>query len=384
MNYQLSPEHKQIQDLIRDFSEKELRPIARDIDENCTFPKEVIKKLADLGFMGVTIPSEYGGAELDSLSYVIMMEEISRVCASTGVILSVNNSLVAEVIKNYGDENQKKTFLTPLAKGEHLGAYCLTEPQSGSDAGNQKTIARKNGDDYVINGAKNWITNGPQADTLILFCLTHPELGNKGISAFIVPTNFEGVEIGKDEDKMGIRGSGTCTISFNEVRVPQSQRLGEEKDGFKIAMSTLDSGRIGIGAQALGIARGAYEAALKYVDEREQFRKKLSSFQGLRWKLADMATEIDAARLLIYRAAHLKDRKVSFSKEASMAKLYASEMSSRVCNQALQMHGGYGYTKDYDVERFIRDARITEIYEGTSEIQRLVIANKVLKEAETL
>lgn len=382
MNYTLSQDHQQLQKMVRDFAEREIRPTAKQNDQDGTFPTDVVKKLGELGLMGVTIPTEYGGSGMDPLSYVIVMEEIARVDAATSVILSVNNSLVSEVIKNFGTAEQKKKYLVPLAQGKHLGAYCLTEPQSGSDAGNQKTIAKLEGDHYVINGAKNWITNGPQSDTLILFCLTQPELGNKGITAFIIPSNAPGVGIGKEEDKLGIRASGTCTISFNDVKVPVSDRLGEEKQGFKIAMMTLDNGRIGIASQALGIAQAAYEDALKYSQERKQFNKPIAEFQGIRWMLADMATRIEATRLLIYKAADLKNRGLPFGKNAAIAKLFASETSSFVCNKAVQIHGGYGYTKDYNVERYLRDARITEIYEGTSEIQRLVIANQVLKETE--
>lgn len=380
MNFELTTEQQEIKNLVRDFAEKELRPIIQKTDQEHCFPAAQVKQLGEMGLMGVCIPTEYGGSGMDPISYAIVIEELARVCPSTSVITSVNNSLVSEVIKNFGTEEQKQKFLIPLAKGEHLGAYCLTEPQSGSDAGNQKTIAVRDGDDYIINGAKNWITNGPQSDTLILFCLTQPELGNKGITAFIIPTSTAGVEIGKDEDKMGIRGSGTCTISFNEVRVPLSQRLGEEKEGFKIAMMTLDNGRIGIGAQALGIAQAALEEAIKYSKERKQFDQSLSQFQGIRWMLADMATDVESARLMVYQAAYKKWKNQNYSKHAAMAKLFASEVSSRVCNQALQIHGGYGYIKEYSVERFLRDARITEIYEGTSEIQRLVIANRLIKE----
>ncbi|MCB0308162.1 MAG: acyl-CoA dehydrogenase [Bdellovibrionales bacterium] len=382
MNFNFSEEHLQLKKTVRDFAVNEILPKARLHDEKGEFPKEIVRKLGELGLMGITIPNEYGGSGMDMLSYVIVMEEISRVCASTSVVLSVNNSLVSEVIKNFGSDHQKQKYLVPLAKGEHLGAYCLTEPQSGSDAGNQKTIARLEGGHYVINGAKNWITNGPQSDTLILFCLTHPELGNKGITAFIIPTKTPGVGIGKEEDKLGIRASGTCTISFDDVKVPIEDRLGEEKQGFKIAMVTLDSGRIGIAAQALGIAQAAYEDALKYAKERKQFDKPIADFQGIRWMFADMATRIEASRLLIYKAAALKMKGQPFTKNSAIAKLYASETSSFVCNRALQIHGGYGYTKDYNVERYLRDARITEIYEGTSEIQRLVIANQVLKAIE--
>lgn len=380
MNFELTQEQQNIRDMVRSFALKELKPVAAKNDLEGTFPKEQIQLLGEMGLMGVCIPENYGGSGLDPISYTLVIEELARVCAATSVIVSVNNSLVAEVIKNFGNEEQKQKFLIPLAQGKHLGAYCLTEPQSGSDAGNQKTTAVKKGDVYELNGAKSWITNGPQSDTLIVFAMTEPILGNKGVTAFIVPTKTPGVALGKEEDKLGIRASGTCTITFNQVQVPVTQRLGEEKQGFQIAMATLDNGRIGIGAQALGIAQAALDEAVSYIKARQQFKKPLSDFQGLRWMISDMSTEIEAARLLVRQAAYLKTQGVRFSKQAAIAKLFASETSSRVCNKALQMHGGYGYTKDYPVERFLRDARITEIYEGTSEIQRLVIALQTLKE----
>ncbi len=380
MNFELGEEHRALQKMVRDFAEKELRPVAAKNDQTQTFPSEQVKKLGELGLMGVTVPTEYGGSGMDALSYVIVMEELSRVCASTAVILSVNNSLVCEVIKNWGTEEQKKKYLVPLAKGEKLGAYCLTEPMSGSDAATQKTTARKEGDFYVVNGAKNWITNGPQAHYYILFAMSDPEKKAKGVSAFIIESTWSGIGVGKDENKLGIRASGTCTISFTEVRVPVANRLGTEGEGFKIAMATLDGGRIGIAAQALGIAQAALEEAIKYTKERKQFGKSISDFQGVRWALADMATQVEASRLLVYQAAWKKSLGERYTKWSAIAKLFASETSSRVTNKALQLHGGYGYIKDYPVERYLRDARITEIYEGTSEIQRLVIANQVLKE----
>ncbi|MEZ4704964.1 MAG: acyl-CoA dehydrogenase [Bdellovibrionota bacterium] len=382
MEFTLTEEQQQLKQLARDFAENELRPIARQIDLTGTFPKEAVKKLGELGFMGIAIPQIYGGSELDPISYVIIMEEISRVCASTAVTMSVNNSLACEVIKNFGTEEQKQTFLVPMAKGEKLGAYCLTEPMSGSDAATMKTSARKQGDHYVINGAKNWITNGPDADTFIVFAMTDPSQGNRGITAFLVDATAQGVEIGAKENKLGIRASSTCTISFTDVSVHENQRLREEGFGFKIAMATLDNGRIGIAAQALGIAQAAYEEAVKYAKEREQFSQKLAQFQGIRWMIADMATRIEAARLLIFQAAYQKTLGGRFTKYSAIAKLYASETASFVTNTALQIHGGYGYTKEYDVERFVRDARICEIYEGTSEIQRLVIATQTLKEIQ--
>jgi butyryl-CoA dehydrogenase len=382
MDFTITPEHEQLRDLIRNFAEKELRPVAARNDKTHTFPYEQIKKLGEMGFMGMVIPEEWGGAGMDPISYSIMMEEISRVCASTAVTLSVNNSLVCEVLKNFGTEEQKKRFLIPLAKGEKIGAYCLTEPMSGSDAATQKTSAKLEGDHYVINGAKNFITNGPQSDTLILFAMTDPSKGAKGVNAFVLDTKTPGVEIGKAENKMGIRSSGTCTISFDNVKIPVNQRLGEELSGFIIAMKTLDNGRIGIAAQALGIAQAALEEAIKYGKERKQFDKPIIENQGIKWMIADMATRVEAARLLIYQAAYRKTLGGRFSKYAAIAKLFASETATYVANKAVQIHGGYGYTSDYSVERNLRDARVTELYEGTSEIQRLVIAAQTLKEMD--
>jgi butyryl-CoA dehydrogenase len=381
MNFELTEDQKNIRKLVRDFAEKELAPVAAKNDLTSTFPAAQVKKLAELGLMGVMIPENYGGAGMDPVSYTIVIEELSRVCASTGVIVSVNNSLACEVINNWGSEEQKQKYLVPMARGDTLGGYCLTEPMSGSDAAAQKTTAIRDGEFYVLNGAKNFITNGHQADTLIVFAANDPSKGSKGISAFIVESNSPGLEKGKDENKTGIRASSTCTISFSGTKVPVANRLGQEGEGFKIAMSILDGGRIGIAAQALGIGQAALEAAIKYSKERHAFKKSLSEFQGLRWYLSDMATQVEAARLLVYQAAYLKSTGVRYSKYASIAKLFSSEMSSRVCNKALQIHGGYGYIKEYPVERYVRDARVTEIYEGTSEIQRLVIASWVLKEA---
>lgn len=382
MDFSLTAEHVQLRDMIRNFAEKELRPVASQNDKNHTFPYEQIKKLGEMGFMGMVIPEEWGGAGMDPISYVIMMEEISRVCASTSVTLSVNNSLVCEVLKNFGTEEQKKRFLIPLAKGEKIGAYCLTEPMSGSDAATQKTSAKLEGDHYVINGAKNFITNGPQSDTLILFAMTDPSKGAKGVNAFVLDTKTPGVVIGKAENKMGIRSSGTCTISFDNVKLPVNQRLGEELAGFIIAMKTLDNGRIGIAAQALGIAQAALEESIKYAKERKQFDKPIAENQGIRWMIADMATRVEAARQLIFQAAYQKTLGGRFTKYSAIAKLFASETATYVANKAVQIHGGYGYTSDYTVERNLRDARVTELYEGTSEIQRLVIAAQTLKEFE--
>lgn len=380
MDFTLTAEHAQLRDLIRNFAEKELRPVAAKNDKSHTFPMEQIKKLGEMGFMGMVIPEEWGGAGMDPISYVIMMEEVSRVCASTSVTLSVNNSLVCEVLKNFGTDEQKKKFLIPLAKGEKIGAYCLTEPMSGSDAATQKTSAKLDGDFYIINGAKNFITNGPQSDTLILFAMTDPSKGAKGVNAFVLDTKTPGVVIGKGENKMGIRSSGTCTISFDNVKIPVNQRLGEELSGFIIAMKTLDNGRIGIAAQALGIAQAALEEAIKYAKERKQFDRPIAENQGIRWMIADMATRVEAARQLIFQAAYQKTLGGRFTKYSAIAKLFASETATYVANKAVQIHGGYGYTSDYSVERNLRDARVTELYEGTSEIQRLVIAMQTLKE----
>ncbi len=380
MNFSLSEEQTQLRDMVRDFAEKELKPVAAQNDRDSSFPLPQVKKLGELGLMGITVPPEFGGAGMDPLSYVIVVEELSKACASTGVIVSVNNSLVCDVLKNQGTEEQKEQFLTPLANGEKLGAYCLTEPQSGSDAANLKTVAKKKGNSYIIDGSKNFITNGPQSDLLILFAVTDPTKKARGVSAFVVETKSEGVEIGKEENKLGVRASGTCSLSFSGVKVPASNLIGKEGEGFKIALATLDSGRIGIAAQAVGIAQAALDEAISYAKMRKQFGKPLAQFQGLRWKIADMATRLEAARLLTYEAATLKAQGKRFTKYSAMAKLFASETATSVANSALQIHGGYGFTKEYPVERFLRDARVTEIYEGTSEIQRLVIAGQLKEE----
>jgi butyryl-CoA dehydrogenase len=336
--------------------------------------------MAALGFLGMNVPEEFGGAGLDSLCYILAMEEISKACASCGVIMSVNNSLVCWPLETYGSEEQKRKFLTPLARGEKLGAYCLSEPGAGTDAANQQTRAARDGDGWVINGMKNFITNGAHADVLIVFAMVEPEKKHKGISAFIVETDAPGFAVIREEKKMGIRASDTAQLSFDNVRVPADQLLGQEGQGFKIAMSTLDGGRIGIAAQALGTSQAAYEAARDYARQREQFGRKIMEFQAIQWKIADMAMRIHAARLLTHRAAWLKDQGVRYSKEASMAKLFASETSHFVTNEAVQIFGGNGYSKEYPVERFFRDAKITEIYEGTSEAQRLVISSLEFRE----
>jgi butyryl-CoA dehydrogenase len=380
MDLRLSEEQQMIQQTAREFARREVAPKAAEIDENHRYPQELVRQMAELGFLGIAVPEQYGGAGMDNLCYVLAMEEISAACASTGVIMSVNNSLVCDPLLKFGSEAQKKELLTPLAKGEKLGCFALSEPEAGSDAAAQRTVAKRDGDHYVIEGVKNFITNGPQADICVLITMTAPEKKHKGITAFVLPMDLPGVRRGPAERKLGIAGSGTCQIFFEECRVPAKLRLGEEGEGFKVAMSTLDGGRIGIAAQALGIARGALEAAVSYAKERKTFGRPIGEHQGIQFKLADMATELDAARLLTWRAALLKQAGARYSAEAAMAKLMASEVSVRVAKDAVQIFGGYGYMKEYPVERAYRDAKITEIYEGTSEIQRLVIANALLKE----
>jgi butyryl-CoA dehydrogenase len=380
MDLELNEEQRQVKDLCREFADAELRPNARRWDEEHHFPAEQVRKLGEMGLLGVAVPAEWGGAGMDNVTYAVAMEEISRGCAGTGVVMSVNNSLYCDPILKYGTDEQRTRFLSPFARGERLGCFALTEPMSGSDAGEMRTTATARGDDYVIQGAKNFITNGPQADAILLFAMTDRSRAHKGISAFLVPADAKGVTRGKPDDKVGIRASGTCTLFFEDCVIPKKYRLGQEGDGFKIAMGTLDGGRIGIAAQALGIARAAFEEARAYSKERKAFGQELAKLQAIQFMLADMATELDAARLLVLRAAVMKDRGVRHTTESAMAKLHASEMAERVTSKALQIHGGYGYTKDFDVERHWRDSRITEIYEGTSEIQRIVIASGVLKD----
>jgi butyryl-CoA dehydrogenase len=379
VQFELSEQQRMIRDMARDFAAREVAPIAAEIDEHERFPTDVVKKMGELGFMGMNVPEQYGGAGLDSLCYVLAMEEISKACASCGVIMSVNNSLVCWPLETYGTEEQKQKFLAPLASGQKLGAYCLSEPGAGTDAAAQRTTAKLDGDTWVLNGMKNFITNGANADTLIVFAQTNPELKHKGIRAFIVETTSEGFSVIRKEEKMGIRASDTAQLAFDNVRVPAGQVLGDEGAGFKVAMSTLDGGRIGIAAQALGIAGAAYEAARKYSSEREQFGRPIGSFQAIQWKIADMATRLHAAQLLTYRAAWAKDQGGRYSEESAMAKLYASEASHFITNEAVQIFGGNGYSKEYPVERHFRDAKITEIYEGTSEAQRMVISSLELK-----
>lgn len=380
MVFDLTEEQRMIQEMARNFAQKEVLPLAAELDEAGRYPAELVRQMAELGLMGVAVPEEYGGAGMDNICYAIAMEEIARACASTAVIMSVNNSLVCDPLLKFGTEEQKKKYLVPLASGKKLGCFGLTEPGAGSDAGSQKTTAVKNGGHYLVNGTKNFITNAPEADTCILFAMTDKEKKHKGITTFILDMKYEGVTVGKLEHKMGIKASPTASIIMEDVKIPAENRLGNEGDGFKIAMNTLDGGRIGIASQAIGIARASLEDALAYAKDRKQFGQAISEFQAIQWMLADMATEIDAARLLNYRAAWLKDRKARHSKESSMAKLYASEAAMRAGVKGIQIHGGYGYIKEYPAERHFRDAKITEIYEGTSEIQRLVIASAILKD----
>ncbi|MGO1371382.1 MAG: acyl-CoA dehydrogenase [Senegalia sp. (in: firmicutes)] len=378
MNFSLNDEHVMIRKVMEEFSEKEVKPIASEIDQSERFPKETVAKMVKAGMMGIPFPKEYGGAGGDELAYAIAVEELSKRCGTTGVILSAHTSLGAWPIYKYGTEEQKQKYLVPLAKGEKLGAFGLTEPNAGTDAAGQQTIAKLEGDHYILNGSKVFITNGGQADTYIVMAMTDKSKGTRGISAFIVEADYEGFKIGKKEDKLGIRASATTELIFQNVKVPKENLLGAEGKGFKIAMSTLDGGRIGIAAQALGIAEGAMDESVKYVKEREQFGRAIAKFQGLQWMIADMETKINAARLLVYSAADKKKQGLPYAKEAAMAKLYASEVAMEVTTKAVQLHGGYGYTKDYAVERMMRDAKITEIYEGTSEVQRMVIAGNVL------
>ena len=379
MDVELSEEQRQVRELCRQFADEELKPHARKWDAEHLFPREAVKKLGEMGLMGVAVPSEWGGAGMDSVAYAVAMEEVSRGCAGTGVIMSVNNSLYCDPVLKFGTDEQKKEFLVPFARGEKLGAFALTEPMSGSDAAEMRTVAVKRGREYLLSGTKNFITNGPQADVILVFAMTDRSKGHKGITAFLVPSDARGFTRGKPDEKVGIRASGSCSLFFEEAVLPERYRLGGEGEGFKVAMQTLDGGRIGIAAQALGIARAGYEEAVAYAKERKAFGQPITQVQAIQFMLADMATEIDAARLLVWRAAALKDRGVRHSAESAMAKLYASEMCERVTSKAIQVHGGYGYVKEYDVERHWRDSRITEIYEGTSEIQRLVISAAVLK-----
>ncbi len=379
MNLELTEEQKLIQQTVREFAESEVKPLAKEIDETHRFPMETVKKAAELGLMGVCVPQEYGGAGLDNIAYSIVIEEISRVCASTGAILSVNNSLFCDPVLHFGTEGQKKKFLVPFARGEKLGCYALTEPQAGSNAAAIKTTAVRKGDKYVLNGTKMWITVGGVADAAIVYAMTDITKAEKGISAIVVEKGTPGFKVGKEEKKLGINATACVELIFDNCEVPASNLVGKEGEGYKVALATLDGGRIGIAAQATGIAQGAFEEALKYAQQRIAFNQPIAKFQAIQFMLADMATEIDAARLLTRRAAYMADTKPRFSLEASVAKLFASEMATRVTHKAIQVHGGYGYSREYPVERMYRDARITEIYEGTSEIQRMIIAAWVLK-----
>ena len=379
MNFGLTREQELVRQMVREFAVNEVKPIAAEIDETERFPMENVKKMAELGMLGIPFPKEFGGAGGDVLSYIITVEELSKVCGTTGVIVSAHTSLCASLIYENGTPAQKEKYLVPLAKGEKIGAFGLTEPGAGTDAAGQQTTAVLDGDNYILNGSKIFITNGGVADTFIVFAMTDKSQGTRGISAFIVEKDFPGFSIGKKEDKLGIRASSTTELIFENCVVPKENLIGKEGKGFGIAMKTLDGGRIGIAAQALGIAEGAYEEAVKYMKERKQFGRPLSAFQGLQWMIADMETKIEAAKLLVYKAAWLKQNKMPYSVDAAKAKLFAAEVAMDVTTKAVQIHGGYGYTKEYPVERMMRDAKITEIYEGTSEVQKMVIAGAALR-----
>lgn len=378
MDFQLSEEHLAVREAARDFAQKELKPGVIDRDRHMAYPKEQVRAMAELGFLGMMVSPEYGGGGMDTISYVLAMEEISKVDSSCSVIMSVNNSLVCWGLETFGSKAQKEQYLTKLATGEWVGAFCLSEPEAGSDATSQRTTAIDMGDHYLLNGTKNWITNGGTSRVHLVIAQTDKEKGHRGINAFIVETDWPGVAIGAKEDKLGIRASDTHTILYSDVRVPKENRIGEDGFGFKFAMKTLSGGRIGIAAQALGIAGGAYELAAAYANERTAFGKPIGQHQAIGFKLADMATQIEAAKMLVYRAAWLKDQHLNYDIAGSMAKLFASETAMRVATEAVQVHGGYGFVKEYHVERLMRDAKITQIYEGTSEIQRIVIARDVL------
>lgn len=375
----LSEEQKMIRNIAREFAENELLPGVIERDKSALYPKVQIAQMQNLGFLGMTTDPRYGGGGMDILSYVLVMEEISKIDASCGVIISVNNSLVCWGLEEYGTEEQKEKYLRPLASGQMLGAFCLSEPEAGSDATSQNTTAEDKGDHYVLNGIKNWITNGKYADIYLIIAQTHPEKGHHGINAFIVEANSEGLTTGEKEDKMGIRSSDTCSVLLNEVKVPKENRIGEDGFGFKFAMNTLNGGRIGIAAQALGIAAGAYERALAYSKERKAFGVPISHHQDVAFKLADMATLLEASRLLVYEAAQDKDAGRPYDISSSIAKLYAAEAAMKITTEAVQIHGGYGYVREYHVERMMRDAKITQIYEGTSEIQKLIISRSILR-----
>ena len=372
--FKLSDEHVQLQQTFRDFAENEVKPLAKELDETERFPLETIAKMAEMGMMGLPVPEELGGSGIDQLGYILAVEELSKVCATTGIILSAHTSLCCWPIMTYGTPEQKEKYLKPLASGKKLGAFALTEPSAGTDASMQKSVAVLEGDHYVLNGNKVFITNAGAADVFIVFAMTNKELGTKGITAFILERDTPGFTMGKPENKMGLRASSTCELVFDNVIIPAENRLGDEGKGFKIAMATLDGGRIGVGAQAVGIAQGAIDETIKFTKERIQFGRRISQFQNTQFTLADMQTRTDAARLLVWRAAEAEQQGLPYSHLAAMAKLFASETASYVTNRAVQLCGGYGYTKDYPVERMMRDAKVTEIYEGTNEVQRMVIS----------
>ncbi len=379
MDFNLTEEHLMIRDAARDFAQNELLPGVIERDNKQEFPDELVKKMGDLGFLGIMVDPKYGGSGMDTISYVLIMEELSKIDASASVIVSVNNSLVCYGIEAFGTEEQKQKYLTKLATGEHIGAFCLSEPEAGSDATSQATTAIDKGDHYLLNGTKNWITNGGRADTYLVIAQTDRDKAHRGINAFIIEKGMDGFHIGPKEDKLGIRGSDTHTLQFNDVKVPKENRIGEDGFGFKFAMKTLSGGRIGIAAQALGIASGAYEFALKYSKERKAFGTEICNHQAIAFKLADMYTEIEAARYLVMKSACDKDNGNSYDRSSAMAKLYASKVAMEQTVEAVQIHGGNGFVKDYHVERLMRDAKITQIYEGTSEVQKIVISRSLIK-----
>ncbi|WP_223550880.1 acyl-CoA dehydrogenase [Aestuariivivens sp. NBU2969] len=380
MNFNLSEEHLMIRDAARDFAQTELLPGVIDRDNKQHFPDELVKKMGELGFMGIMVDPKYGGSGMDTISYVLIMEELSKIDASASVMVSVNNSLVCYGLEAYGTEEQKQKYLTKLATGEYLGAFCLSEPEAGSDATSQKTTALDKGDHYILNGTKNWITNGGRANVYIVIAQTDRDKGSHGINAFIVERGTDGFHIGPKEDKLGIRGSDTHTLQFNDVKIPKENRIGTNGSGFRFAMKTLSGGRIGIASQALGIAQGAYELALKYSKERKAFGTEISNHQAIAFKLADMYTEIEAARLLVMKSAKDKDLGKNYDRSSAVAKLYASKVAMEHTVEAVQIHGGNGFVKEYHVERLMRDAKITQIYEGTSEIQKIVISRSILRD----
>jgi len=379
MDFSLNEEQQIVRDTAREFAEKTIKPRAEDIDKNHEYPADIVKKMGEMGFMGVAVPEEYGGSAMDNVTYVLVMEEISRACASCGVIVSVNNSLACDPVMNFGTEEQKQKYLVPMASGQKLGALTMTESGAGSDPGHIKTTMEDKGDHWLVNGTKNFCTNGSEADFLIFLGVSDKEKGNKGLTTLIVEKDTPGLEIGKIEDKLGIRGSSTTELIFEDCKISKDNTLGEPNSGFKVCMATLDGGRIGIASQALGIAKASIDEAISYSKERIQFNKPIAANQAIQWMIADMTVEYESARLLTLLAAWMKDQKIRYSREAAMAKLKASEAASFCADKALQIHGGYGYTKDYAIERHFRDARICEIYEGTSEIMRMVISAWMLK-----